>query len=107
MRLLLEAGAAVPECLFADNDMIALGAMTCLKEHGYHIPQDVSIIGFDNIPYASVSSPTLATINVQRETIGRMAAHLILEEMREQQQIPVKMAVTGQLKPRKSVKQTR
>ncbi|MGN0255608.1 MAG: LacI family DNA-binding transcriptional regulator [Chordicoccus sp.] len=107
MRLLLEAGASVPECLFADNDMIALGAMTCLKEHGYRIPQDVSIIGFDNIPYSGVSSPTLATINVQRETIGRMAAHLILEEMREQQQIPVKMAVTGQLKPRKSVKQTR
>lgn len=104
MRILLESGKTVPECFFADNDMIALGAMTCLKEHGYRIPEDVSIIGFDNIPYSGVSSPTLATVNVRREVIGRAAADTLLIMMKNGKNAPVKLSIVGEIKPRKSVK---
>lgn len=104
MRMILESGANLQECLFADNDMIALGAMTCLKEHGYHIPQDISILGFDDIPYSGVSSPTLTTINVRRDVIGRMAAKLLMDQIRQGEQIPAKIMISGQFKERKSVK---
>lgn len=105
MRVLLESGAEIAECFFADNDMIALGAMTCLKEHGYKIPGDVSIIGFDNIPYSGVSSPTLATVNVRREVIGCTAAETLMNLISIGHNEPVKITVVGELKPRKSMRQ--
>ena len=50
-------------CYFADNDLIAVGAIKALKENGYRIPQDIGIVGFDNLPLGSVIEPALTTIH--------------------------------------------
>jgi len=67
------------KCYFADNDMIALGAMKALQEKGIRIPEDVSIIGFDDIPFCEVFSPGLTTIKVFKKELGEMAVHRLME----------------------------
>ena len=63
----------IPTAYFADNDTIAIGAMRALKEYGYGIPEDVSIIGFDNISFRAISDPPLTTINVYKREMGGTA----------------------------------
>lgn len=66
----LKEGATAIVC---GNDLIAQGAIeTCIKE-GYHVPEDISIIGFDNIPIAATTEPPLTTISQQRNELGRCA----------------------------------
>lgn len=105
MRKILEQNPTLtmPECFFADNDIIALGSMKAIKEFGIRVPEDVSIIGFDNIPYSGVSTPTLSTIHVQRERIGRFAADVLLREIEIQENLRVKITFTGTLKKRQSL----
>ena len=54
MLELIKNGEELASCYFADNDLIAVGAMKALKESGYRIPQDIGIVGFDNLPLGSV-----------------------------------------------------
>ena len=72
MLLLLEKGVTPARCYFADNDVIAIGAMRALKEKGYRIPRDVAVIGFDNIAFCSYVEPPLTTVNVPNGYMGRL-----------------------------------
>ena len=98
-------GAKLPSCFFADNDTIALGVIKAFKEEGYSIPEDVSIIGFDDIAYASVSSPALTTIRVQRDMIGKQAVKQVLNLLEDPLFMPIKTYITGNIIERSSVKQ--
>ena len=93
-----------PPCFFAENDTIALGAMKALKEKGYKIPQDVSLIGFDDIPYSSISSPTLTTIHVQRNIMGKQSVIQLMQLIEDPRFMPMKTQITGRLVVRSSVK---
>lgn len=53
----LEGKPELPTAFFADNDNLALGAMKALQESGYRVPQDVSIIGFDDLPSVRSQCP--------------------------------------------------
>lgn len=101
---MLEKDINLPSCFFAENDTIALGVIKALKEKGYKIPQDVSIIGFDDIPYASISSPALTTVHVQRDIIGRQAVIQLLQVMNDSGFGTMKTKITGNLVVRDSVK---
>lgn len=100
----LEEGAALPSAFFADNDTIAIGAMQALKEHGYDIPEDVSIIGFDNISYGAVSDPPLTTINVYKHEMGAMAVRELLYSIENQCRIKTKIQVCTDFVERASVR---
>jgi len=63
-----------PTALFANNDEMALGAMAACWEKGLSVPEDVSIVGFDDLPAASYSTPPLTTVRQPIEEIGRLAA---------------------------------
>jgi DNA-binding LacI/PurR family transcriptional regulator len=63
--------------VFAASDLIAIGAMRALREHGLRIPQDVALAGFDDIPLAASVSPTLTT--VQQDT--KQAGQLLVEKL--------------------------
>lgn len=89
---------------FAENDTIALGVIKALKEKKYKIPADVSIIGFDDIAYSSVSSPTLTTVHVQRKGLGRQTVIQLLQLIEENKLLPIKTRITGRLVERDSVK---
>lgn len=95
--------SALPDCFFADNDTLALGAIKALKEKGFKIPRDISIIGFDDIPYSAVSSPALTTIHVQRKQIGKLAVEQLLKIKKDKKNKPVKTLITGNLIIRDSI----
>lgn len=89
---------------FAENDTIALGVIKALKEKKYKIPEQISIIGFDDIAYSSISSPALTTIHVQRKHIGKQAVFQLLNQVESTKVLPIKSKITGELRWRDSVK---
>ncbi|HLG76000.1 MAG TPA: LacI family DNA-binding transcriptional regulator [Ktedonobacteraceae bacterium] len=68
-----------PTALFVSNDVMAFGAMEAARERGLHLPMDLSIIGFDDIPQAAHVHPTLSTVRQPLEEMGRSAARLLLK----------------------------
>lgn len=68
-----------PTALFVSNDIMAFGAMEAARVRGLHIPTDLSIIGFDDIPQAAHVHPALTTVRQPLEEMGRSAATLLLK----------------------------
>ena len=64
---------SMPDGLFADNDILAAAAIRALKKNGYRVPQDVSVIGFDDIPTCEMLDPPLTTIHAFKEELGGVA----------------------------------
>ncbi|QBI20198.1 LacI family transcriptional regulator [Egibacter rhizosphaerae] len=62
------------------NDLVALGALRGLRSHGYDVPGDVSIIGYDDVEFASALRVPLTTVRQPKYRLGRAAAELLLEE---------------------------
>ncbi|MEA4853184.1 MAG: LacI family DNA-binding transcriptional regulator [Christensenella sp.] len=83
MKKYIGDGAVFPTAAFADNDTIALGAMKALQEVGFRIPEDISIMGFDDIPYCTISDPPLTTMRIPRRRIGKLAVRRLCERMQE------------------------
>jgi len=104
MRGLLKAGVKVPSALFSDNDIMAYGCIKALHETGIRVPEDVGIIGFDDLPLAAVMSPALTTVRVSKRKIGTTAIQLINDRIHSNLDFPpVKVLIGGQLIVRDSV----
>jgi LacI family transcriptional regulator, galactose operon repressor len=73
--------------LVAFNDISALGAMTALRESGHKVPEDVSVMGFDDIEFASVAYPPLTTIRQPLQEMGATAAELLLRKLRNDEKV--------------------
>jgi LacI family transcriptional regulator len=67
-----------PSALMCGDDMMAFGTIQALKEMGYRVPEDVSVIGFDDISLARFSSPPLTTVRQDSELKGRLTAETLL-----------------------------
>lgn len=65
------------------NDMTALGAMKAFTQHGLKIPEDVSVIGFDNIPYAKIAIPELTTIDQCAYEMGILSSRMLIEHIED------------------------
>lgn len=74
MRRYLQEGKPLPEAIFAANDLSAIGTMAALREAGIRVPEDVSIMGCDDIMLCAYVSPTLTTIRTHFQKTGAMAA---------------------------------
>jgi LacI family transcriptional regulator len=72
-----------PTAIFASNDIMAFGVMEAARERGLHLPADLSIIGFDDIPQAAHMHPGLTTVHQPLEEMGRCAANLLLKYIAE------------------------
>jgi len=103
MTEILGAGEPLAPCYFADNDMIAVGAMKAFQQKGLSVPGDVSIVGFDNIPLCSYVDPGLTTINVPKKYMGAMAVTRLAELMTAKHFVPVKLEIQTNLVERQSV----
>ncbi len=77
------------------NDMTALGAIRTFQSAGLSVPQDVSIIGFDNIPYSEISSPRLTTIDQCTYNMGSLSTRMLVESIEE----PTKPRASVTLEP--------
>ncbi len=64
--------------LFAYNDISAIGAIRAIQEEGLRIPQDVSVVGFDDIPWAAFHTPSLTTVRQPLGRMGQMAAEALI-----------------------------
>jgi LacI family transcriptional regulator len=70
----------VPQCVFAVNDVMAVGAMAACRDHGLRLPGDVAMAGFDDIATLRDISPGLTTVRLPLERLGREAVELVLSE---------------------------
>ena len=102
MKELLSRGESLANCYFADNDLIAAGAVRALKEFGCRIPQDVAVIGFDNMPICIYIDPPLTTVHVPKQYMGRMAVQRLHERICNPDSQTIKIEVSTKLHKRKS-----
>jgi DNA-binding LacI/PurR family transcriptional regulator len=90
-----------PTAVFCANDLSALGALEAAKQSGYSVPQDLSVIGFDDIDDAALASPPLTTVHLSPRYIGNVAAETLLERL-EGRQEPKRTLIEGRLIIRQS-----
>lgn len=77
----LLALAPPPDAVFAANDLMAIGAMMACKAHGLRVPEDVAVMGFDDIPTDQIVSPALTTVSQFQNNLGRKSAELLFERI--------------------------
>jgi len=87
----------LPTAVVAYNDLIAAGAMDAIKQRGLSIPQDISIVGFDDIGLASEVNPGLTTVHVPKRTMGIMAVQSLLQVIKGKEKPVKKMLVPTRL----------
>ena len=105
MAAILKKGTKIPSALIADNDLIAIGAARALQEAGLRIPEDVSLIGFDNIPLAEYFQPALTSIEVSCEELGKRAVSMVRWRLRHPDAPPQNIRTCTELVIRDSVRQ--
>ncbi len=76
MRRLLAANRSI-DAVFAANDMMALGAMSVIRDAGLRVPNDIALVGFDDIPIASLTTPGLTTTAMPKAELGSAAAAIL------------------------------
>lgn len=104
MKEILAAGPELADAYFADNDIIAAAAMKALQEAGYRIPQDISVIGFDDMPLCDVMNPSLSTMQVRKRELGYTAVRRLLERISDNLIEKLKLSVATKLIIRDSVR---
>jgi len=83
--------------LFCSNDEMAIGALRALRSHGLRVPEDVSVVGFDDIRFARYTSPPLTTIAQPKNALGREAMSMMLELLNDAEVPPRKRVLTADL----------
>ncbi|MDX5476629.1 MAG: LacI family transcriptional regulator [Bacillaceae bacterium] len=85
-----------PTAVFVAGDMMAIGAMAAVKEHGLQVPEDVSIVGFDDIQISQYITPGLTTIRQDTFLIGKTATNMLIEQinLKKKQYMSVKIPVS-------------
>lgn len=107
MQSALQPPPSLPTAFFADNDIIAIGALRALKDNGYRIPEDISLIGFDNMPFCEITDPSLSTVNVYKRRMGIIALKRLLERIEDDMVESIKIEINTELVERKSVLKVR
>lgn len=88
--------------VFAGNDQMALGLLRAFAERGIRVPQDVSVVGFDDIPEAAYLSPPLTTVRQDFDEVGRRSIRLLLELLESEGHAPDPSLVVPELVVRES-----
>jgi len=86
-----------PTLIFASNDVMAMAAMDAVRERGMHVPEDISILGFDDIPQASLMRPALTTVRQPLEQMGRVATQMLLDIIADPDHIPNRIELPTEL----------
>ena len=94
----------LPNALFASSDALAVGAMQAIQSAGLRIPEDISVIGFNDVSVAKYVSPALTTIKVETEWMGELAVSTILDLAKEFSPVPRKIMLGTKLIQRESTK---
>lgn len=103
----LEKEPELPTAFFVDNDLIALGVVKALTKKGVRVPEDVSVVGFDNLPYSAIAAPALTTIQVHKQSMGQTAVNHLLAVAAGQQDCHCKIQCCTTFVERESVRTIR
>ena len=101
MNQLLELNER-PTAVLASNDLTAIGALQALRTHGLHVPQDMSLIGFDDIVLAESTDPPLTTINISRVKVAEAAFQSLYELINGETEFGTEVRVETKLIVRES-----
>jgi DNA-binding LacI/PurR family transcriptional regulator len=104
MEKLLAQTKELPTAIFAFNDAMATGAMKILHAYNIRVPEDVSIVGFDDTDEAIHVIPPLTTIHVAKEEMGRVAAQLLIRRIQRKKAVPQRVVLTTHLVIRESTR---
>lgn len=96
METLLKQRSAMTG-IFAGNDLIALGVLDALRAHGLRVPQDISLVGHNDMPLVDLIDPPLTTVRIDVEAMGRQAAELLIEQLKRPEQSPSMRVLTPTL----------
>ncbi|KUO07356.1 LacI family DNA-binding transcriptional regulator [Streptomyces sp. DSM 15324] len=86
--LLALAAPERPTCVLTSTDAIALGVTEAFRHHGLRVPEDISVVGIDDIPQAAHAHPPLTTVGLPMRRMARDAAELLLNAIRDKQPVP-------------------
>lgn len=104
MNAYLDKHSDLPTAFCSDNDNIALGACKALLEHGYRIPKDISVIGFDDMPFCEIASPPLTTIKVFKQEMGALAVRRLVSIIKSGNNIKTKTQICTEFVERESTR---
>ena len=106
MDKFLNKTARLPTAFFCMNDIMAYGCMKALRDHNIRVPEDVSVIGFDDLPSSNITEPPLTTIRVSTQQIGERALERLSDKINGFAHTrPEKILIAGKLMIRSSVRQ--
>lgn len=97
IRELLSGKIELPTAFISDNDLVAIGAMQAFKKEGYRIPEDISIVGYDDRPICELVEPALTTIRLPREFFGAEAVERLARLMNDSDKCIEKQEINGKL----------
>lgn len=92
----------LPSCLFIASDTLAIGALRALAELGLQVPKDIALIGCNNIPTSQYTFPTLSTVKIDTELMGQTSVKLLLEQINNERETPLKVIVPHEIIERES-----
>lgn len=91
-----------PDAIFAGNNLITLGALESIHNHGLRIPDDIAVVGFDDMIWSSSLNPSLTAVRQPAYDIGQRAGELLLQRIAEPQRTCIKMILKTELILRRS-----
>ena len=94
----------LPDGICCENDLIAIGLIGCLAQHGIRVPEDISVIGLDNISFGSFIHPQLTTVDQCTREMGALAAELIHANLTNPERKKVQLLLEPRLVVRQSVR---
>lgn len=94
----------LPTAFVADNDIIAVGAMNALQKNNIQIPEEISMIGIDDMPFCQAVRPELTTVKVYKKEIGKEAVNTLIRNIGTKRNIVQKREINTELIIRNSVK---
>jgi len=95
----------LPTAIFAANDATAIGLMQTFKKYGLDVPENISIIGFDNIELTAFTTPKITTISIDKEAMGQEAALKLFDRIQNPEKKSTKSVIPAKLIERESVRE--
>jgi LacI family transcriptional regulator len=87
----------LPTAVVLASDPMAIGAIRALHEAGIKVPEDISVISFDDIEAAAFLNPPLSTVKVQTEEMGKTAVKLLYDRLKNEREIPLRVTLPTKL----------
>jgi LacI family transcriptional regulator len=101
---LLDLGEVLT-AIFASNDAMAMGAMDAVRSRGLRVPEDISVMGFDDVPQSAMIRPALTTVRQPLEQMGRVATQMLLDILKnperevDQMRLPTELIIRDSVQP--------